>query len=68
MKRILTAILASCMALSVLASCGDNSGSSSSAGTSTPAATGSSDNSGNSGEETDPYAEKITITAAGPNF
>ena len=68
MKRILTAILASCMALSVLASCGDNSGSSSSAGTSTPAATGSSDNSGNSGEETDPYAEKITITAAGLNF
>lgn len=68
MKRILTAILASCMTLSMLASCGGSSEPSSSTGNSAPVTAGSSDNSGNAGGETDPYAEKITITAAGPNF
>lgn len=57
------------MALSVLTSCGNNPEPSSSTGTSTPsAATENSGASDNSSEETNPYAEKITITAASPDL
>lgn len=65
MKRVLSAILVFCMMVSVLSGCGSTPESASS-GADESSTADSSQSSASSGEV--PFAEKITITAAFPNF